>query len=130
MSKSLGNLVLVSDLVKDYSADAIRLYLFSNHYRAPWVFEEAALEQWARVAADLIEAAEFPAYGIEDELDVSHDRERFFIALDDDLDTPVAIQALQEIATAILESPEEDDIRHAQRTLRELSGVLGLTLSA
>ena len=73
---------------------------------------------------------EFPAYGIEDELDVSSLRDRFFTALDDDLNTPIAIEALREIATAILESPEEDDVRDAQRTLRELSDVLGLTLTA
>ncbi|MGH2616246.1 MAG: cysteine--tRNA ligase, partial [Thermomicrobiales bacterium] len=128
MSKSLGNLVLVSDALKNYSADAIRLYLFSNHYRSAWVFEEAELDRWARVAEDLIEAVEFPAYGIEDILDVSTLRDRFFNALDDDLNSPIAIEALQETATAILESPEEDDIRDAQRTLRELSAVLGLTL--
>jgi L-cysteine:1D-myo-inositol 2-amino-2-deoxy-alpha-D-glucopyranoside ligase len=130
MSKSLGNLVLVSDALKDYSADAVRLYLFSNHYRAPWVFEDAALEQWAQVAEDLIEAAEFPAYGIEDELDVDTYRDRFFNALEDDLNTPIAIEALQEIGSAILESPEDVDIRYAQRTLRELADVLGLTLTA
>ena len=130
MSKSLGNLVLVSDALKDYSADAVRLYLFSNHYRVPWVFEDAELERWARVADDLIEAAEFPAYGIEEELDVGNLRDRFFNALDDDLNTPIAIEALQEIGTGILEAPEEDDVRDAQRTLRELSEVLGLTLSA
>lgn len=130
MSKSLGNLVLISDALQSYSADAIRLYLFSNHYRSTWVYDEVELDTWARVAEDLIEAVEFPAYGIEDELDVSTLRDRFFNALDDDLNTPVAIQALQEIATAILESPEEDDVRDAQRTLRELSEVLGLTLTA
>jgi L-cysteine:1D-myo-inositol 2-amino-2-deoxy-alpha-D-glucopyranoside ligase len=130
MSKSLGNLVLVSDVLKDYSADAVRLYLFSNHYRAPWIFEDAELERWARVADDLIEAAEFPAYGIEEELDVGNLRDRFFNALDDDLNTPIAIEALQEIGTGILEAPEEDDVRDAQRTLRELSEVLGLTLTA
>ena len=130
MSKSLGNLVLVSDALKDYSADAVRLYLFSNHYRSPWIFEDAELERWARVADDLIEAAEFPAYGIEEELDVGNLRDRFFNALDDDLNTPIAIEVLQEIGTGILEAPEEDDVRDAQRTLRELSDVLGLTLTA
>ena len=130
MSKSLGNLVLVRDALKDYSADAVRLYLFSNHYRLPWIFEDAELERWARVADDLIEAAEFPAYGIEEELDVGNLRDRFLNALDDDLNTPIAIEALQEIGTGILEAPEEDDVRDAQRTLRELSEILGLTLSA
>jgi L-cysteine:1D-myo-inositol 2-amino-2-deoxy-alpha-D-glucopyranoside ligase len=130
MSKSLGNLVLVRDALKDYSADAIRLYLFSNHYRSPWIYEDAELERWARVADDLIEAAEFPAYGIEEELDVGNLRDRFFTALDDDLNTPIAIEALQEIGTSILEAPEEDDVRDAQRILRELSDVLGLSLAA
>jgi L-cysteine:1D-myo-inositol 2-amino-2-deoxy-alpha-D-glucopyranoside ligase len=130
MSKSLGNLVLVSDALKDYSADAVRLYLFSNHYRIPWIFEDAELERWARVADDLIEAAEFPAYGIEEELDVGNLRDRFFNALDDDLNTPIAIEVLQEIGTGILEAPEEDDVRDAQRSLRELSEILGLKLTA
>ncbi len=129
MSKSLGNLVLVSDVLKSNSPDAVRLYLFSNHYRSPWTYDDNEVDRWARVADDLREAAEFPAYGIEDELDVSTYRERFLNALDDDLNTPIAIQALHEIATAILESPEEEDIRHAQRTLRELADILGLTLT-
>lgn len=129
MSKSLGNLVLVGDALKNYSADAVRLYLFSHHYREPWVYEDDELDYWARVASDLIEAVELDTYGIENELDVSVPRDRFLVAMDDDLNTPEAIEALQEIATAILESPEDDDTREAQRTLRELSEVLGLTLN-
>jgi L-cysteine:1D-myo-inositol 2-amino-2-deoxy-alpha-D-glucopyranoside ligase len=129
MSKSLGNLVLAGNVLQDYSADAIRLYLFSHHYREPWAYEEVEVDRWAGVADDLIEAVEIPAYGIEEELDVSDLRERFFTALDDDLNTPLAIEIVQEIAAGILESPEEDDVRDAQRTLREVTGVLGLTLT-
>jgi len=129
MSKSLGNLVLVSDLLADYHPDAVRLYLFANHYRSNWEWEDAEMERWAGIAEDLAEAAGFPAYGVEVEVDVSPFRERFFNALDDDLNTPIAIEALREIGAAILEAPEEDDIRDAQRTLIELSDVLGLTLT-
>ena len=128
MSKSLGNLVLAGDVLANYSSDAIRLYLFSHHYREPWAYDEVELDRWAGVAEDLIEAVEIPAYGIEEELDVGTLRDRFYAALDDDLNTPLAIEILREIATGILESPEEDDVREAQRTLRELAGVLGLTL--
>jgi L-cysteine:1D-myo-inositol 2-amino-2-deoxy-alpha-D-glucopyranoside ligase len=129
MSKSLGNLVLVADALKNYSADAIRLYLFSHHYREPWIYDDTEVDLWQRVADDLIEAVELDSYGIENEVDVSLERDRFLTAMDDDLNTPVAIEALQAIALAILESPEDDDTRLAQRTLRELSGILGLTLS-
>jgi len=40
MAKSLGNLIMVSDLIKKYSANAIRFVLLSHHYRMPWEFEE------------------------------------------------------------------------------------------
>lgn len=43
MSKSLGNLVMVSDLLKKFSANAIRWVLLSHHYRKPWEFEEKEL---------------------------------------------------------------------------------------
>ena len=129
MSKSLGNLVLVSNTLENYTADALRLYLFSNHYRTPWTFEDEEMDRWASVAGDLVEAIDLPAYGIDNELDVSSERERFRNAMDDDLNTPVAIESLREIASAILESPEDDDTRAAQRSLRELGDVLGLTLT-
>lgn len=128
MSKSLGNLVLVSDVLKHASADALRLYLLSNHYRTEWEYEDDRIDQWSAVADDLREAAEFPAYGVEDILDVSRQERRFYDALEDDLDTPLAIDVLREIAQEILEAPEEDDIRQAQATMRTLGDVLGLDL--
>jgi L-cysteine:1D-myo-inositol 2-amino-2-deoxy-alpha-D-glucopyranoside ligase len=129
MSKSLGNLILASDLLRDYSSDTIRLYLFSHHYRTPWEYTDDELEEWASVAGDLSEAAAFPAFGVDEILDVSVQRDRFMDALQDDLDTPAAIAELREIARLILEAPEEDDIRQAQSTLRRLGGILGLTLN-
>jgi L-cysteine:1D-myo-inositol 2-amino-2-deoxy-alpha-D-glucopyranoside ligase len=128
MSKSLGNLVLVRDVLNSYHGDALRLYLLSNHYRESWTYEDERIDEWATVAADLREASSFPAFGVEEVVDVSPSRERFFNAMDDDLNAPVAIEALQEIATAILEAPEDDDIRDAQAVLGELSEILGLTL--
>jgi cysteinyl-tRNA synthetase len=66
---------------------------------------------------------------VEDILDVSRHRDRLYAALDDDLDTPKAVEHLQAIAQAILEAPEEDDIRDAQQTLRRLSSLIGLDLN-
>ncbi|MCC6314633.1 MAG: cysteine--tRNA ligase [Thermomicrobiales bacterium] len=129
MSKSLGNLVLVSDVLENHHPDALRLYLFSNHYRSTWEYFDAELEQWAATAEDLREAVDFPGYGLEEDLDVSALRDRFLNALDDDLNTPTAIEALREIGATILEAPEEDDVRDAQATLRELADILGLTLA-
>jgi len=129
MSKSLGNLVLVRDVLDSYSADALRLYLFSHHYRSTWEYIDEEIEDWAQLSRDLQEAVDFPAIGIEDEVDVSVYREQFINAMNDDLDTPTAIEALRDISAAILEAPEDEDVRDAQDTLRELSSVFGLSLS-
>lgn len=45
MSKSLGNLVLVSDLLKKYNQNSIRWLLLSNHYRCPWDFEDLEIRE-------------------------------------------------------------------------------------
>ncbi len=45
MSKSLGNLVMVRDLLERWTPDAIRLYLATQHYRSPWSLDERALDQ-------------------------------------------------------------------------------------
>jgi cysteinyl-tRNA synthetase len=129
MSKSLGNLIRVSEVLQDYHPDALRLYLFSHHYRPAWEYFDEELDEWARLADDLREAADFPAYGLEDEVDVGYLRDRFLNAMDDDLNTPIAIEALREIGQAILEAPEEDDVRAAQGVVRELAELLGLSLN-
>lgn len=129
MSKSLGNLVLVREVLERYSSDALRLYMFSNHYRSAWEYVDGAIEEWEALAAELQEAVEFPGYGIEEIVEVSSLREQFLNALDDDLNTPVAIESLREIGRAILEAPDDEDVREAQATLRDLGDRLGLTLA-
>ena len=44
MSKSLGNMVFLRDLLRTYSADAIRLYLLGHHYRQVWEWAPADLD--------------------------------------------------------------------------------------
>ena len=87
MSKSLGNLVFVSELRKEWEAMAIRLMIVENHYRTAWEWDESRmpraaerLERWR--AAGPGEAA------LEDAR----------AALDDDLDVPAAIAAIDDAA--------------------------------
>lgn len=44
MSKSLGNLILIEDLLKKYSSDAIRWTILSHHYRKQWEFDEKEIK--------------------------------------------------------------------------------------
>ena len=85
MSKSLGNLVFVHDLLKDWPPAAIRLAVINNHYRSDWdwtddLMPEAVerLERWQAAGGSGGEAALEAVRG----------------ALDDDLDTPAAIAAI------------------------------------
>src|SRR5215207_5009615 len=117
MSKSLGNLVKVRDVLQTYNPDAFRLYLLAHHYRTPWEYQDDELDEYARLADDIREAVNFPAYGIEQIVDVVPYREQFFNAIEDDFNVPGAIAAVSEIVSAILEAPDDDDVRDAQEIL-------------
>jgi len=128
MSKSLGNLVIASNVLADYPADAFRLYLFSHHYRTPWEYIDEEIDGFAELARDMCEAIDTPSYSIGEMLDSSRYRKRYIAAMENDLDTPAAIEQLRLLTSEIL-SAEDTDISQAKRDLRELAGILGLTLS-
>jgi L-cysteine:1D-myo-inositol 2-amino-2-deoxy-alpha-D-glucopyranoside ligase len=130
MSKSLGNLVLARDMIENYGSNALRLCLFSNHYRNPWEFTDKCIQKWVPVASDILEAIETSSTEAGTPLDVTVQRGRFFEAMDNDLDTPTAIRQIVDITNRILQAPEDDDLRAAQKTLRELVGIIGLRTEA
>jgi L-cysteine:1D-myo-inositol 2-amino-2-deoxy-alpha-D-glucopyranoside ligase len=97
MSKSLGNLTLVSNLLKEHSADAIRLTLLNHHYRYPWECFPADLEYAGTLVRSFQELRTLvgsQATGSDALLQA-----RFEAAMDDDFNTPEAIRLLAEAAT-------------------------------
>lgn len=125
MSKSLGNLVYVKDLLRVYSSDAIRLYLHAHHYRASWMWFDHEMDCWAKTALKFREAAQRPS-GSGELLDISEIRQRFFDGMDDDLNTPAAVAALMTMARRLRDAAPDADLSDAQATFRELGGLLGL----
>jgi L-cysteine:1D-myo-inositol 2-amino-2-deoxy-alpha-D-glucopyranoside ligase len=128
MSKSLGNLVLVRDLLAQTEPDALRLYLLGHHYRTAWEWDPARL---AATTAQMrtLHAAAARARGSGRVLDPSPFGPRFTAALDNDLDTPAAVEVALQLADAVLGAPAGTDIGAAQDVLRVLAGdVLGLWL--
>jgi len=89
MSKSLRNLVLVRDLLPRFDADSIRVTLLRHHYRESWEYSEAELTDAARWVADLQKAASAA-------VKVGTGPGRIRAALEEDLDTPRALQLLEE----------------------------------
>ena len=130
MSKSLGNLVTISEALERYSADAIRLSVLNAHYRSPGYYSDEALAGAGRAAARLRQALAAPANpGTDAALDPQPARDRFVEAMDDDLNTPQALAALFDLARDVNRaSAEVRSVVAAQQTLRELAGVLGLSL--
>jgi L-cysteine:1D-myo-inositol 2-amino-2-deoxy-alpha-D-glucopyranoside ligase len=125
MSKSLGNLILARDLLNHCSADAIRVLLLSHHYRTPWEYSEREMQEKAAFTARL-RLGDLPAVAEQaDEIAVMHERE-FIAAIEDDLDTPRALDVLARLARYAQESSSSA----AQLTLRRLAGILGLTGAA
>jgi L-cysteine:1D-myo-inositol 2-amino-2-deoxy-alpha-D-glucopyranoside ligase len=91
MSKSLGNLVFVRDLIEQHSPAAIRASLLGHHYRSDWEFREEDLAREAPFAGRPPGTEEF---------DPEAGRKEFFAALDADLDTPRALAVLDRAAAS------------------------------
>lgn len=107
MSKSLGNLVFVSDLSLTWDPRAIRLACLSHHYRSSWEWHDSLMSQattrlLAWVAASSASAANSPsAHRAPPALDqVRTALNQVRTALDADLDTPAALLAVDVAAAA------------------------------
>ena len=128
MSKSLGNIEKVHDLVRAHPPEALRYALLSAHYRQPLDWSEALVEQSVRTLDRL--------YGtLRDLADVDADAEAAIpasieTALDDDLNTP---SALAEVARIAGEARKAFDPGERARLKLELLGAgsaLGLLQQA
>ena len=131
MSKSLGNFVTVRDALKTYSTDAIRMWIFQSHYRSPATYDVENLVAAERSVRRLRQASQAAntGDGTGETYDAEHIKKRFVDAMDDDLNTPRALAAVFDLAREIFTQQSRGaDIAAAQATLRELVGVLGLTL--
>jgi cysteinyl-tRNA synthetase len=128
MSKSLGNLVLVADLLKEgYAPDAVRTMLLSHFYREPWEWSEADMRASAARAARYTEAAALANAADPSPTDDVASRQaqlEFVAALEDDFHTERALAVLDGLAAAALETQSAT----TAALLRELGGVLGLRL--
>jgi cysteinyl-tRNA synthetase len=97
MSKSLGNVRTVRDLLQHYRGEVLRFALLSAHYRSPLNFSAELLEQ-AQATLDSLYGTLREVQDIEIDIDVPLAEEPFYRALNDDLNTPVAIAEIHAIA--------------------------------
>ncbi|WP_109125547.1 cysteine--tRNA ligase [Dyella sp. C11] len=125
MSKSLGNVMLVHELLQQHPPEALRLLLLRGHYRQPLDWSDAAIAQsistldgWYRVLRDLA--------------DVEVDTTNLPIpasveaALCDDLNTPQALAELSQLADGARQAGTAEEKREAKAALLGAGALLGL----
>jgi cysteinyl-tRNA synthetase len=126
MSKSVGNIEKVHDLVRTHPPEALRYALLSAQYRQPLDWTPALVEQSVRTLDRLygtlrdltdVDAAPRIPQAIED-------------ALDDDLNTPQALAALSSIAADARKAEGDDARRDAKSALLGAGLALGLLQQA
>lgn len=142
MSKSIGNIVQLHDLLARGLGPAFRLMVLQSHYRAPLTYTEEGLLAADR-GLDRLRVAAGPATAssaadttagksLNEEAATAHSA--FHAAMDDDFDTPTAIAGLFDLARAINRArtagAAETAVGPARAKLIELCDVLGLPLEA
>jgi cysteinyl-tRNA synthetase len=95
MSKSIGNVFWIKDLIKKYGQNLIRLYIFSTPYRDDLNFSEKDILT-KKSLLDLIQISKSQISNATDQ-DILNLIQDFMYSLSDDLDSPTALEKLEKI---------------------------------
>lgn len=139
MGKSLGNTVDLDELFEKYGPTFVRLYIVKNHYRSVLDFSDDQLEETRKTYdkfVNLVEITEkYKDLDISDSKyeDVDDMKKRFLEAMDDDLNTAVAIAVLLEMVKEANKSKDVDNkkLAYIRKVFDDLAGnILGLKFEA
>ena len=137
MSKSIGNIALLADVVQRWGAETVIAYFMQSHYRSRLPFSdermgdaEAACRR-IRNAVRALDRAQGDPGAVNDTAlaaSVVEARTRFFDAMDDDFGTPGAMAAIFELVRAINQALERGTppVEQLQEVRLELAGLLDM----
>jgi len=118
MSKSLGNFKTIRDLLKEYSPEIIRYFIISSHYRKPVDFSNNGLND----AKNSYERLKNITSKLEDENKINEKYlEEFKKSMNDDLNTPKALQVLWKMV-------RDENAKGKSGTIKKIDEVFGLNL--
>lgn len=135
MGKSLGNTVDLEELFEKYGPNFVRLYIVKNHYRSVLDFSDDQLEETRKTYekfVNLVEITdEFKDLNTSDSKyeDIDEIKRRFLEAMDDDLNTAVAIAVLLELVKEANKAKDSDNnkLSYIRKVFDDLAGnMLGL----
>ncbi|MDP3560738.1 MAG: cysteine--tRNA ligase [Legionellaceae bacterium] len=121
MSKSLGNFYTIEDVLKMYHPEVVRYFLLSNHYRSSLNYTDDNLLNAGKALMRLYQSIK--------DIDIDDDStqdpiwvERFNSAMNDDINTPIALSVLFQLSHEVNKTKSPS----LAATLKQLAGVLGL----
>ncbi len=142
MSKSLGNIVRIRDVLRKYSGEVLRYFLLTAHYRSPLNYSEKALELAKKSYISLknslelidMEIAALKTFGDRSESNAKLSKNyvlEFKKAMDNDFNTPEALAVLHEFSKEINKIVNSGvgcikDLERIKFTFMKLCNVLGL----
>ena len=125
MSKSEGNFFTLRDILAQAPGEAVRYALLNGHYRKPLDWSEGTLEQSKSALDRLYKALELAAdVTVSDGVEMP---EAVMAALEDDLNTPLALSELHALATALnsaAELPEKSQLKAQLLVAGQFMGLL------
>jgi len=142
MSKSLGNFLLIKDVLRSFHPEAVRLFLLSSHYRSPIDYSQSAMDE-SVIALDkvyaLLDRVDALIAGGKDAGQISGSGEyweRFCKSMDDDFNTARGIGVLFEAVRTLnrtldekqeaLTTPLKNKIIADRRDILRIGGILGI----
>ncbi|MCC7257529.1 MAG: cysteine--tRNA ligase [Gammaproteobacteria bacterium] len=125
MSKSIGNIVLVRDLLAQAPGEAVRLALLSAHYRQPLDWTEDVLTE-ARRKLDRLYGTLRDIAGWQESWQATDPDPDFVAALDDDLNTPKALAVLFDLARDANRATDPGERTRLAARLRASAELLGV----
>jgi len=124
MSKSLGNILLIQDVAKQYKGEVIRWLLLSAQYRQSVDWSDDSIHK-AQKTLDRIYAVLRDNLDIEAVIDDSEISNVVIEALEDDLNTPIAFAEINKIAKQLAKAESNEDKSQYKSTLISTGKLLG-----
>ncbi|PYZ95675.1 cysteine--tRNA ligase [Alteribacter lacisalsi] len=144
MSKSLGNFILVHDIIKKFDPDVVRFFIVNNHYRSPINFSDSQLAS-AKSSLDRIKTTYANVtHRLSETADLGEEKDRwmkktndhhdhFISEMDDDFNSANAVAALFDLVKTANNYLREkhsskEVLAHILKTMDQMAEVLGISL--
>ncbi|MFL2768251.1 MAG: cysteine--tRNA ligase [Dehalococcoidia bacterium] len=131
MSKSLGNIISINDLLKKYSPPAIRMFFISGNYKNPLEFDESILSANEKAIQRLKQTIQLKSSDSINELNSKQFVDKFHNSMSTDLNTSLALGSIFELSKSINQSYNQNmNINKSQKTLLDLLNILGIDIKS